>query len=208
MAPSKLDDPPYYHPLPPDNNTHQEQQQNYVAIPIYFPAILRRQWRSLLICASTLILLAVSVYILWPSDPDLKVVRLRLDNLHIRSVPKIALDVKLDLTVKVRNPDLYSMDYESLVVSIGYRGKQLGFVSSDHGHVTARGSSYVNATLELDGVDVLSDFILLLEDLARGSIQFDTVTEVSGLLGLFFFELPLKVTSATSTLIYNVLNIW
>lgn len=57
----------------------------------------------------------------------------------------------------------------------------------------ARGSSYINATLDLDGIEVLHDVFYLLEDLARGSIPFDTVSEVRGKLGLFFFEIPLKV---------------
>ncbi|KAK3028344.1 hypothetical protein RJ639_037806 [Escallonia herrerae] len=98
----------------------------------------------------------------------------------------------MDLTIKVWNPDLYSMNYGSLVVSIGYRGKGLGFVSLSRGHVRPRGASYVDATPELDGVEVMSDVFLLLEDLARGSIPFDTVTEVRGLLGLSIFRLPLK----------------
>lgn len=56
----------------------------------------------------------------------------------------------------------------------------------------ARGSSYINATLDLDGIEVLHDVFYLLEDLARGSIPLDTVSEVRGKLGLFFFEIPLK----------------
>lgn len=99
----------------------------------------------------------------------------------------------LDLTVKVRNRDFYSLDYDSLLVAIGYRGKRLGFVTSGGGHVESRGSSYVNATLEMDGVEVLSDAILLVEDLAKGAITFDTVSEMSGRIGLYLFDLPIKV---------------
>lgn len=62
----------------------------------------------------------------------------------------------------------------------------------------ARGSSYVDATLELNGVEVISDVILLLEDLARGLVPFDTVTEVRGQLGVFFLQLPLKVNLISS----------
>lgn len=53
----------------------------------------------------------------------------------------------------------------------------------------------MNATLRFDGIEVLSDAILLIEDMARGVIPIDTVTEVEGRLGFFFFELPLKVSS-------------
>lgn len=79
------------------------------------------------------------------------------------------------------------------MVSIGYRGKKLGFVTSDGGHVRARGSSYVDAMLELDGVEMLTDVVWLLEDLARGLVPFDTVAEIRCQLGVFFFHLPLKV---------------
>lgn len=66
-------------------------------------------------------------------------------------------------------------------------------MKSAGGQVKARGSSYVNATLRLDAVEVLGSAIFLIEDLARGSITFDTESEISGKLGLFFVDLPLKV---------------
>lgn len=59
----------------------------------------------------------------------------------------------------------------------------------------ARGSSYVNASLELNGLEVIHDVIYLIEDLIRGVIPFDTVTMVKGELGVLFFEIPLKVFS-------------
>lgn len=62
----------------------------------------------------------------------------------------------------------------------------------------AMGSSYVDATLELNGVEVISDVILLIEDLARGLVPFDTVTEVRGQLGVFFLQFPLKVNLISS----------
>ncbi|XP_052181074.1 uncharacterized protein LOC127794181 [Diospyros lotus] len=189
--PSEAESPLYYHPLPPDHH-HPHPHQDYFVLPLYFPASGRRRLRRRIISAVSFLLLAVAAYCLWPSDPDIKIVRLHLDRLHIRTNPAIAVDIVLRLTVKVRNVGLYSTDYRSLVVSIGYRGKQLGFMKSDRGFVRPRGSSYVDAVLELDGVEVLSDAILLLEDLARGSVPFDTVTEIRGQLGLFFFELPLK----------------
>lgn len=98
----------------------------------------------------------------------------------------------LDLTVRVRNRDFYSIDFDSLMVGIGYRGKKLGSATSDGGRVKARGYSCVNATLRLDKVEV-TDVILLLEDLVRGEIEFDTVSKIKGKLGVFFFDLPLKV---------------
>lgn len=98
----------------------------------------------------------------------------------------------MSLMVKVRNVDLYSMNYRSLHVAIEYRGKELGNVTSEEGHVRARGSSLVDASLELNGVAVLSDVIFVLEDLAKGTIPIDTVTEVRGSMGFLFFQLPLR----------------
>lgn len=118
---------------------------------------------------------------------------MNLDRFHFRTSPLLSFDITLDLTVKVRNKDFYSLDYDSLRVAIGYRGENLGSVKSVGGHINARGSSYVNATLRLDAVEVLSSAIYLLEDLVRGSITFDTDSKISGELGLFFVELPLEV---------------
>ncbi|XP_022891618.1 uncharacterized protein LOC111406421, partial [Olea europaea var. sylvestris] len=148
--------------------------------------------RRLLCIAAVLPFLIAAIYILWPSYPNLSIVRLRLEGLQFHTRPKISLDIKLDLTVKVRNRDFYSIEYDSLAVAIVYRGDRLGYVSSDNGYVRARGESYVNATLQLDGVEILSDAILLLEDLAKGSVPFDTVTEIDGKLGVFFFDIPFK----------------
>lgn len=64
---------------------------------------------------------------------------------------------------------------------------------SHGGHIKVRGTSYINVTLVLDGVEILSDVILLLEDLAKGVIPFDTTSQISGKLGVFFFDIPLKV---------------
>lgn len=134
------------------------------------------------------------VYVSWPSDPDLKIVRMRLTQLRIHRKPRILIDASLSLTVKVRNPDVYSLSYGKLDAAVGYRGKDLGRVSSRGGHVRALGSSYVEADLELERVDLLTVIVFLLEDLAEGEVPFDTVMEVTGQLGLLFFKFPLKVT--------------
>ncbi|KAL3824348.1 hypothetical protein ACJIZ3_020377 [Penstemon smallii] len=176
----------------------QPQSPQYVVVLPPYPLphrhrLLHNSCQRRLSCLAIFLLFLVAVaYLFWPSDPNLSVVRLSLDRLHFHTRPKISLDVTLDLTVRVQNRDFYSMDYDSLIVAIGYRGKSLGFVTSDGGHIKARGSSYVNATLQLDGVEVLSDVILLLEDLAKGEITFDTVSEISGKLGISFLDLPLK----------------
>lgn len=98
----------------------------------------------------------------------------------------------MDTMLRVQNRDFFSLEYDSLVVSIGYRGEMFGFVKSDGGVMRARGSSYVNATVVLNGIRIISDVFYLIEDLAKGSIPFDTVTEVDGSVGLLFFDVPIK----------------
>lgn len=73
-------------------------------------------------------------------------------------------------------------------------------MTSEGEKIKARGSSYVNATLDLDGLEVVHDAIYLIKDLARGVIPFDTDTQVNGKLGLFFLSIPIEVLSAGSDL--------
>ncbi|XP_022714957.1 uncharacterized protein LOC111274517 isoform X2 [Durio zibethinus] len=188
--PSSPEEPPspshYYTTLP-----SQPPDQNYVVLPYYRLGGLH--WRGCrILCTVSLVLLAAMVYIFWPSDPEVKIVRMHVKRMQIHTIPIIALDISLLITLKVRNSDVYSMDFTSLDVAVGYRGKMLGHVKSEHSHVRAMGSSYLEAELQLNGVEVLSDVVYMLEDLARGTVPFDTVTEVVGWLGLFFFKFPLK----------------
>lgn len=146
-----------------------------------------------MIIAVSLILLAALVYILWPSEPELKIERLHLKHIRVHTKPAICIDISLNVTLKVHNLDVYSMNYRSLDVAVAYRGRKLGHVKSQHGHVRALASSYIDAELKLECVKVLSDVVFLLEDLARGMVPLDTVTKVTGHLGLLFFEFPLEV---------------
>ncbi|KAM3380264.1 hypothetical protein P3S68_005837 [Capsicum galapagoense] len=199
MTSSKFPDPPPptpYEPLPsyPPQPPHQPPQY-IILLPHYYRTprqFLRRPSRRYLIPAAVLLLLAAALFFLWPSDPELSIARLHLRRLKIHSFPKISFDITLDVTAKIRNKDFYSVNFRSVVVSVGYRGKQLGYVVSDYGRIKARASSYVNATLELKDVSIFSDMIPLIEDLARGSITFDTVTEIGGELGLGLFDIPIK----------------
>ncbi|KAL0354694.1 UNVERIFIED_CONTAM: protein ROLLING AND ERECT LEAF 2 [Sesamum radiatum] len=187
------------HPASPlRTQSPQPQPPQYVIVlPPYPPPhrhrLFRKSWQRCLFCFATFLLfLIAAAYLLWPSDPELSIVRVRLERIRFHMRPKISLDITMDLTVRVRNQDFYELDYDSLLVAIGYRGKRLGYVTSDGGHIKARGSSYVNATLQLDRVEILSDVVLLIEDLAKGEVTFDTESEITGKLGVVVFDLPLK----------------
>ncbi|XP_022749803.1 uncharacterized protein LOC111299094 isoform X2 [Durio zibethinus] len=169
-------------------------QQNVIVLPVYYhrPNQINCCIRRCLTFTGIVLLLSTAVFFLYPSDPTLQLARLQLNHVEVISSPKLTLDLSFSLTIRVRNRDFFSLDYEKLDVSVGYRGRELGVVSSEGGRVRARGSSYVNATLDLDGFEVVHDVIYLIADLARGVIPFDTNTKVDGVLGLFFFNIPLK----------------
>ncbi|WOL15210.1 hypothetical protein Cni_G23991 [Canna indica] len=189
-----LEDP--YFPEPPA----------YVLLPVY--PRRRRRRRSFcgcfrccgsLLSSSTLlsgaffvVLLLSASFFLWPSDPELSVARLSLDDIRVTMTPEASIDISLDVELRVRNPDFFALNYRSIVVSILYRGRPLGSVTADGGHIRARGVSYVRAKLKLDGIRLLTDAIYLIEDLARGSLPLDTVTEIDGRMRLFFLDVPVE----------------
>lgn len=140
---------------------------------------------------ASLVLLALG-FLLWPADPDVSVARLRLAHISVVARPAVAVNISAALKVRVRNPDLFALDYSRLDIDIGYRGKPLGRVTSGGGSVSARAVSYIDADLDLNGIRVVEDAIYLLEDLARGSIPFDTVVAVEGHLRFLFFTIPVQ----------------
>lgn len=188
----------YLYSSVPSAEPTPQPQPNYVVLPLYphprrrnIHRIIRHLRRNLLLALS-LVLLSLSIFLLWPSDPELQLVRVRLNHVQVRTYPSISLSLSLSLTLRVRNRDLFSLNYDSLNVSIVYRGRELGFVESEGGSVRARGASYVDATLLLDGSEVLHDFFYLIEDIAAGSVPFDTLSRVKGDLVLFFFKIPIQ----------------
>ncbi|KAA8523105.1 hypothetical protein F0562_009528 [Nyssa sinensis] len=127
----------FYAPIP----THPDHDQNYVVVLPSYPR--RRTHHNLRCClgvSAVIFLLAITAYLLYPSDPDLALVRLHVNKIQVQPSPYPSLDLSLSLSLKVFNRDFFYLDYSSIVVSIGYRGRELGFVTSDGGHVRARGS--------------------------------------------------------------------
>ncbi|CAJ2636853.1 unnamed protein product [Trifolium pratense] len=198
-----------YSPLPSNPNSnpnsnpysynHPYPNQNVVVLlPSYRPHSRHRNHNRNHLClifSAALLFLAVAIFILYPSDPEIKLTRIRINHIGIRTNPKPILDLSFSLTVKVRNRDFFSLTYDSLVVSVGYRNRQLGLISSvGGGRIRARGSDYVDVVLSVDGFEVIYDAFYLIQDIAKGVIPFDTHTRVDGKLGLLLFDLPLKAT--------------
>ncbi|TQD74659.1 hypothetical protein C1H46_039795 [Malus baccata] len=188
----------FYAPVPTGPYNPQPQQNvvvltHYRRTPDY---CCRRSLRLYISITTSLLLLSAAAFFLYPSDPTVQLARISLNHVRINAAPKPTLDLSFSLTIRVRNRDFFSLNYDSLKVTVGYRARELGFVSSDGGRVRARASSYVNATLVIDGLEVLHDVFYLLEDLAKGVIPFDTDTEVDGSLGLLFFKIPIKARAS------------
>lgn len=183
---SKHDSIPVTYPplLPP---------QNVIVLPVYHLPHRHRLLHRCLFVTAALLLISCLIFLIFPSDPTLQLSRIHLNHIGVKSSPQLTLDLSFSLTIKVHNRDFFSLDYNSLNVSVGYRGRELGLVTSNGGRLRARASSYVDATLELDGLEVIHDIFYLIEDLTEGLIPFDTDTSVNGQLGLFFFKVPLKV---------------
>lgn len=205
---------------PPQNPCYgipvqQEPPPTYILLPSYPRRPRRRRCdccasllssSSLLTVAFALLSLTLALFFLYPSDPDVSLARIRLHHLRVSALPDLKLDISLSLKVKIRNRDFFSLDYRSIVVAIGYRGKRLGFVSSDGGRIRARGVSYVDAELKLDGIRIIGDAFYLIEDIARGSIPLDTVTEVDGQLHVLFLNFPVDVSTIQLLLVDHVVK--
>ncbi|KAK8964351.1 hypothetical protein KSP40_PGU019343 [Platanthera guangdongensis] len=184
------------HPL------YEDHSPAYLLLPVYpHHRRLRRRGCCVLpaLSASSIIssvfftlLFASAIFLLWPSDPELSVVRLRLDRFKVAPLPAASIDIAMGLEIEIHNPSFFAIDYNSIVASIFYRGERLCSVTSAGGRVAARGVSYVDADLHLDGIRVLELMIYLIGDLAKGSVPFDTVTEIRGWLRFFFFDVPIK----------------
>ncbi|XP_038878687.1 uncharacterized protein LOC120070868 [Benincasa hispida] len=179
-------------------------QQNVVVLSLYRRPPCQH-WRLLRLCAlysAAFLLLFAVAFLLFPADPSFQLVRLKLNHVKVHLVPPgVSLDLSFFASLRVRNKNFFSLHYDYIGVSVGYRGKRLGFVSSEGGRVSARGSSYVNATLDLNGLEVVHDVLYLLADLGKGIIPFDTETEVEGSMGLFFIKFPIKAKVSCEVLV-------
>ncbi|KAI4381930.1 hypothetical protein MLD38_007947 [Melastoma candidum] len=176
--------------------------------PIHFASTPHRfaflSRRLCIIAIACVVSLLVAAYFVWPSAPDLKISRLKVNSLNIRTAGHL-FDLSLGLMVKVKNHDLYTMDYRTVDVAIRYRGTVLGHVKSNDGHLRPLGTSDVNADVEVDGTKVLKDVVFLLEDLLKGSILLDTVMTIHGRLGVLLFDFPFKA-KISCELIVNTRN--
>ena len=187
------------------NHADDLSPRAYLLIPLHKDFLPRRRscscFHALLFSTlHTLLLLSIlaslSIFLLWPSNPEIRLSRMKLRSLSITTKHKgtlVALNVAMDLKIRVHNRAFLSLDYDNVTVAVEYRGRRLGSVAAGGGAVEARGVSFVAARLELNGVRVLEDAIFLVEDLVKGKIPLDTVTIVNGDLRVRSLQVPIQV---------------
>ena len=73
------------------------------------------------------LLIVCAAFLLYPSDPEIQ-----LNRIGIWTNMRPILDLSFSLIVKVRNRDLFSLTYDTLVVSVSYCSHLLGFVIGDN----------------------------------------------------------------------------
>jgi len=62
----------------------------------------------------------------------------------------------MGLTVKVTNMDYMGLYYDHVKVGISYQDKKIGWVTSEKStYIPPRGTTYVDATLDVHGIQVL-----------------------------------------------------
>jgi len=196
-------------PLLPSHHREEYTVYGYPTEPCYVildsaPPPQRRSNGRLLTYAGygalSIVIILVAAYFVWPSDPRIEVVRMRLNKIDWRTekspgsfLPRVFLDLSMGLTVKVTNRDYLGVYYDHVKVGIAYRGEKIGQVTSENSaYIPPRGTAYVDATLDIHGIQVLADVIYLLEDIARGRIPLRTVTDFDGYIRLFSLKVPLQ----------------
>ncbi|KAI9128968.1 hypothetical protein K1719_000451 [Acacia pycnantha] len=103
-----------YSPLPanPSPIPAPSNQNVVVVLPAYRPPYSRRNgWY--LRCSGAfffILLLAAASFFIYPSDPDIQVVRIHLNHIGIKTSPKLVLDVSFFLTVKVIHDVFYLLE--------------------------------------------------------------------------------------------------
>eukprot|EP01018_Ginkgo_biloba_P016647 Gb_10353 [translate_table: standard] len=191
----------------PNNSSPEEPysygyptEPRYVILPPA-PHNRRRHCRVIGYVALALVLFLAAcalVYLLWPSNPEIQVVRLKLNHIRVKTkksgsiLPHVFVDISLGLTVKVKNKDHFGIGYKHVKVGIVYRGEKIGSVWSQSGYVPPRRTAYVDATLDINGIEVLNDVFHILADIARRQLPLRTVTEIEGRIRVLSVNVPLK----------------
>lgn len=143
-----------------------------------------------------------SIFILWPTPPEVEVHDWKLNGISIDSretqsiLPAYQLNVSLDMVVEIRNPNYAGLVYKDVQVRILYRGDEVGEVKFKGERIKARSSGNHTAKVEVEGNEVFDNWKALLEDYYNGKLPLTTYADFDGSLKLWFVNPLLKVTVA------------
>uniref|UniRef100_A0A1D1YYE2 Putative inorganic polyphosphate/ATP-NAD kinase n=1 Tax=Anthurium amnicola TaxID=1678845 RepID=A0A1D1YYE2_9ARAE len=153
-------------------------------------------YHTILILLVTLLFLTAVGLVLWPSQPELKIVNIQLSHVNISKSEGVNafLDTSMNLKVKIWNRDFISHNYNLILISIGYEGKWLGTTTSNATFVNARSVSYLDATVRLNGTQDLEGSFKQHDDITKGSIPLEIVIEVGERFHFFSINIPIQVS--------------
>ncbi|KAH7298624.1 hypothetical protein KP509_25G051700 [Ceratopteris richardii] len=153
------------------------------------------------------VLIAVGAFFVWPRSLNVTVDDVSLGKIHFNVdregsiIPRIYLNLTLNLKLEAANPNYFRVTYETLNVSIFYQDDPIGQVESDGGDIRARSKSSMDATLKLTGYEIASNILSLIADIARHAVPLQTITTFDGHIDVFSFKIPLRAHVSCNLLI-------
>ncbi|KAF8007579.1 hypothetical protein BT93_K1549 [Corymbia citriodora subsp. variegata] len=144
----------------------------------------------LLLFLLSIIALVLSVTLLKPRDPTIRIVSATLNGISPRvtlfPVLKVDLNITLDLILLVHNRNHFDFRHGPGKSIIIYRGRQVGEVDLHSGEIPARKSAEMpcRLMLEVDRV-VAEDLALLARDVLDGEVVVESWTRIPGRVRLW-----------------------
>lgn len=130
------------------------------------PVYKRRKCR-ICCCISVLIILAWVIVIVVLSqtlfkfkDPIITMNSVKLENIAVRfDLVTLAavLNVTVDASVRVDNPNHYSFTYENSTMFVTYHGQQVGDIALDSGEIKARQAVDLNAVVTVEAIKIVEN---------------------------------------------------
>ncbi|PWA93733.1 Late embryogenesis abundant protein, LEA-14 [Artemisia annua] len=127
-------------------------------------------------------------------------------NATVNLVPlRVSLNISLDITITVRNPNKVGITYQNSSAALRYKGRDIGNVPIPAGKIGSDDSKKMNLTLTIFADRLLTD-IDVYGDVISGNFPVSTHTKITGkvrILNLFNIHV---VSTSTCDLEIDVLN--
>ncbi|KAJ3705252.1 hypothetical protein LUZ61_008957 [Rhynchospora tenuis] len=171
-----------------------------------------RKKRLVLSCSILLILIILLIIILVilyfamfkPKSPEITSTPVSLDNLNFTLLP-ISLNITLGVDVTVKNNNYAAFKIRTTNTSLYYHGILVGEASVDPRVVSARSTSTLNTTVDVDVATMMTSGSFL-SDMASGSLPFTSETVTSGkviVLNAFKLHATVDVSCDVGVSLFN-----